>query len=304
MKKRLVITDLTRMQQGHVCFCGYDRQHACVRPILLHGIPETALVKDGQPVIFPFALVEFDFLSPRPEAPHTEDYFYISSSPVLIQRVANPQRVLDWSVFETVEDIFEQPVLTDFGFSVLDNQGPRSVGTLRPKSIHKISYDQSIERGAWDFRLNFYDSSDDYFRLKITDFNLALLYKQSEGSVPRSKRIGARNDQNAAGQGCLPADWIGTRLERIPRPLLFAAQRHPHLSGLFGGENVCGFLLAAHSVPFPGPFGRFIHLPKVLLTLTLPRSKTGPSPKEHPGKVGDGDSYEPTLKIRKPLSDF
>jgi hypothetical protein len=169
MKKRLVITDLTRMQQGHVCICGYDKEHACIRPILLHGIPETALVKDGKPIIFPFALVEFDFLSPRPEAPHTEDYFYISSSPVFIQRVTHPEKVLDWSVFETVVDIFEQPVLTDFGFSVMDCQGPRSVGTIRPKSIHKISYDQSIERGAWDFRLNFYDQSDGYFRLKITD---------------------------------------------------------------------------------------------------------------------------------------
>ena len=146
MKKRLVITDLTRMQQGHVCICGYDKEHVCVRPILLHGIPETSLVRDGKPIIFPFALVEFDFLSPRPEAPHTEDYFYISNSPVFIQRVANPQKVLDWSLFETVEDIFEQPVLTDFGFSVLDGQGPRSVGTIRPAKIEIIT-------SSWAFKM-------------------------------------------------------------------------------------------------------------------------------------------------------
>jgi hypothetical protein len=169
VKKRMVITDLTRMQQGHVCICGCDKEHACVRPILLHGIPEKSLIKDGRPVIFPFALVEFDFLSPRPEPPHTEDYFYISNSPVFIQRVANPQKVLDWSVFETVEDIFEQPVLSDAGFSVMDGQGPRSVGTIRPKNIHKISYELGSESGAWDFRLNFYDNSDRYYRLKITD---------------------------------------------------------------------------------------------------------------------------------------
>ncbi len=169
MKKRLVITDLTRMQQGHVCICGYDKAHACIRPILLSGIPEKSLVKDGKPVIFPFALVEFDFLSPRPEPPHTEDFFYISNSPVFIQRVANRQMVLDWSMFETVEDIFEQPVLTDTGFSVMDCQGPRSVGTIRPKDIHKFSYDRGIEKGAWDFRLNFSDNSGNDYRLKITD---------------------------------------------------------------------------------------------------------------------------------------
>ena len=184
MKKRLVITDLTRMQQGHVCICGYDKEHACIRPILLHGIPETALVRDGRPIIFPFALVEFDFLSPRPEAPHTEDYFYISSSPVFIQRVAHPEKVLEWSLFETVEDIFEQPVLTDFGFSVLDGLGPRSVGTVRPKTIHKISYDKGFEKGAWDFRLNFYDNSDSYYRLKITDLTWHYYANSNKNQFP------------------------------------------------------------------------------------------------------------------------
>ena len=190
MKKRLVITDLTRMQQGHVCICGYDKEHACVRPILLHGIPETSLVKDGQPIIFPFALVEFDFLSPRPEAPHTEDYFYISNSPVFIQRVANPQRVLDWSVFETVEDIFEQPVLTDFGFSVLDGQGPRSVGTIRPKAIENIIYENGLE-DAWDYRLEFTDSTGMHYRLKITDLTWHYYCNSLRGQVANAEACAA-----------------------------------------------------------------------------------------------------------------
>lgn len=168
VKRRLVITDLTRMQHGNVCICGYDKEHACIRPILLNGIPEKSLVKEGKPVIFPFALVEFDFLSPRPEAPHTEDYFYLSNSPVFIQRVANSQKVLDWSVFETVEDLFEQPVLTDVGFSVMDSQGPRSVGTIRPKTIQNIIYESGPD-GTWDYRIEFKDSSDASYRLKITD---------------------------------------------------------------------------------------------------------------------------------------
>ena len=184
MRTGLVITDLTRMQQGHVCICGYDKEHTCIRPILQHGISEKSLVKDGMPFVFPFALVEFDFLSPRPEPPHTEDYFFISCSPALIQRVTNPQKVLDWSVFETVEDIFEQPVLTDTGFSVMDCQGPRSVGTIRPKNIHKVSYDKGLEKGAWDFRLNFNDNSDNYYRLKITDLTWHYFSNSLRGQFP------------------------------------------------------------------------------------------------------------------------
>ena len=191
MKKRIVITDLTRMQQGHVCFCGYDKEHACIRPILLHGITEKSLVKDGKPVIFPFALVEFDFLSPRPEPPHTEDYFYISSSTAFVQRVANSQKVLDWSVFETVEDIFEQPVLTDSGFSVMDCQGPRSVGTIRPKSTQKIIYESGLE-GTWDYRIEFKDGSGASYRLKITDLTWHYFCNSQRGQFSTAESCAAQ----------------------------------------------------------------------------------------------------------------
>src|SRR5512139_1836862 len=82
----LVITDLTRMQQGRVCVAGYDQHQHPVRPVLPPpGISESALYKDGQPNIFPFALVEFDLQEADPQPPHTEDVFFMPDSPRLVR---------------------------------------------------------------------------------------------------------------------------------------------------------------------------------------------------------------------------
>jgi len=34
VKKSLVITDVTRMQEGRVCVAGYDNDGNCIRPVL------------------------------------------------------------------------------------------------------------------------------------------------------------------------------------------------------------------------------------------------------------------------------
>jgi hypothetical protein len=111
MKTKLVITDLTRMHYGRICIAGYNKDHCCVRPVLPPpGIPESALAQHGKPVIFPFALVEFNLLQPDPQPPHTEDYFFENESPRFVRRVENRLEVLRWSLFESVSAIFEQPI--------------------------------------------------------------------------------------------------------------------------------------------------------------------------------------------------
>jgi len=169
MKKKLVITDLTRMYRGTVCIAGYDSEHNCFRPTLPPpGIPEQTLVKDGRAVIFPFALVEFDLLEPTPKPPHTEDYRYNADSPCFIRQVQDRKTVLGWSLFEDVNALFDQPILTDPGFYVLDCQGPRSIGTILPRGIMKVIYEAG-EDSPWDYRLHFVDRSNSFYRLKITD---------------------------------------------------------------------------------------------------------------------------------------
>lgn len=171
MKTQLVITDLTRMQRGKVCIAGYDRSRACIRPVLPPpGIAESDLYQDGKPIIYPFALVELDLLQPLPEPPHTEDILYTPQGVSFIREVVSREQVLSWSLFDRVCDIFEQPIQGGLGFYVLDCQGPRSLGTIQPRSIEKVLYAPG-EQGAWDYRLIFTDADDVAYRLKITDLS-------------------------------------------------------------------------------------------------------------------------------------
>lgn len=169
MKTNLVITDLTRMYGGKVCIAGYDNAHRCIRPTLPPpGIPENALLQGDSPIIFPFALVEFDLLTPTPQPPHTEDQRYKTESPRFIRIVHDRKKVLSWSLFDSLSDIFEQPIHDDFGFYVMDCQGTRSLGTIHLQKIEKVIYEQGME-GTWDYRLRFTDGEGKHYRLKITD---------------------------------------------------------------------------------------------------------------------------------------
>lgn len=170
MKTQIVITDLTRMYRGMVCIAGYDKAHRCIRPVASPpGIPERSLVVAGRPIVFPFAIVELDLLQPTPNPPHTEDYRFDLKSLSFVPYVTDREKVLQWSVFENVGAIFEQPVHSDFGFYVMDCRGARSLGTIQPEAIVQVRYEPEREGDAWDYRIHFYDPNDDFYRLKITD---------------------------------------------------------------------------------------------------------------------------------------
>jgi len=171
MKTKLAITDLTRMQRGSVCIAGYDKDGICFRPILPPpGIKETSLFVDGQPIIFPFAVVEYDLTYPRPQPPHTEDHDYDATSIRFFRRVRaeNRERLLSLSLFESIESIFEQAIHDDWGYYVMDGVGPRSIGTVLPQDIAEVKYEKDTS-GKWDYRLRFVDGVGRNYRLKITD---------------------------------------------------------------------------------------------------------------------------------------
>ena len=93
MKKPLVITDLTRMQEGRVCIAGYDHDGNCIRPVLPPpGIHEHTLYAQGQPSVFPFAVVEYDLTHPQPQPPHTEDHRYDPTSVRFVERLDTERR--------------------------------------------------------------------------------------------------------------------------------------------------------------------------------------------------------------------
>jgi hypothetical protein len=169
MKTRMVITDLTRMYGGRVCIAGYDAQRRAIRPVLPPpGIPETSLYLEEKPIIFPFALIELDLLKPIPQPPHTEDHIYDIQSIAFIRELHRRKDVLEWSLFDSVSAIFKKPIHDDFGYYVMDCQGPRSLGTVRPCKILEAIYSSDEER-TWDYRLVLIDNEGKRYRLKITD---------------------------------------------------------------------------------------------------------------------------------------
>ena len=192
MKTLLVITDLTRMYHGHICIAGYDTKRNPVRPVNYpQGISEAAAVEGGRAVIYPFAVVECDLLQPAPVPPHTEDYQF---DPLSLRHVRpaldeKRQEILNWSLFPTVAELFGQPILHDHGQYVRQGQGPRSLGTIRPKAIGKLTY-QASEDGTWGYRILFRDAQD-WYNLKITDltFNYYATWLRGQGQEPQQVAV-------------------------------------------------------------------------------------------------------------------
>jgi hypothetical protein len=169
MKTRLIITDLTRMYYQNVCVAGYTKGHECIRPVSSSGgIPEAALYLDHKVILYPFSEIELDLLKPKGQSPHTEDWTLNPWSLRFIREVESREPVLEWSLYDSVQAIFEQEILTDPGYYVLDCQGPRSLGTLMPTKVLGVRYEPGSE-GNWDYRLAFTDQTGTTYRLKIVD---------------------------------------------------------------------------------------------------------------------------------------
>jgi len=171
MKTQLVITDVTRMQEGRVCVAGYDKDLKCIRPVLPpSGIQESTLYSKEKPIVFPFAIVEYDLLQPTPQPPHTEDIRYDPTSVRFIKRLEESRRqnALVKTLFPSVQALFQVPIHSDVGHYIMDGSGPRSLGTIQPRRIIKAIYEQSLE-GKWKYRIGFVDSDETTYWLTVTD---------------------------------------------------------------------------------------------------------------------------------------
>lgn len=169
MNQELVITDLTRMYGGHVCVAGYAHSGQCVR-LSSPRLHELDIAAHGKPIVFPAAVVECDVIENQPDPPHTEDYSFDPYSLRLIRRLEGPawQATLDRLLFDSVSQIFEQPICNEHGHYIADGVGIRSVGTIRPRGISKATYSADAD-GTWSYRLGFYDHAGQFYQLKITD---------------------------------------------------------------------------------------------------------------------------------------
>lgn len=171
MKTKLTITDLTRMQEQRVCVAGYDEQGRCVRPVLPPpGILECSLYAAGKPFVFPFAVVEYELIQETPLPPHTEDALF---DPASVRGCGSldggaAQDLLRHSLSGSVAALFEQPILADGGFYVMDGGGPRSLGTVQPQGPVEALF-QVEAAGALKPRLRFTDGAGATYKLAVTD---------------------------------------------------------------------------------------------------------------------------------------
>ncbi len=250
MKTELVITDVTRMQEGRVCIAGYDRKKKCVRPTLPPpGIHETSLYSKAKAMVFPFAVVEFDLLEPVPQPPHTEDWRYDPKSVRFVKKLAEDERLetLKRLCGAKVADIFGTRIFSDYGWYVLEGKGERSLGTICPSQVLEVIYEKVD--GEWKYRLRFTDVEEIY-RLTVTD--LAWRYccdaEQRSGKPPEKiadeflsqlnagqtfLRIGlARGWSKFPGRCYLQITWLGEH-SQILRP-----NNTQHLQGF---HNLGGF---------------------------------------------------------------
>lgn len=171
MRTILAITDVTRMREGRVCIAGYDAKGACIRPVLPHpGLHERSLYSGSRPVVFPFAVISLNLLEPLPQPPHTEDHNFEPKSIRLIDQLDDKYKraELTRTLFPTVKDIFEVPILTEPGRYILDGHGPRSLGTVRARFVRGTIHEQTPE-GKWKYRIGFVDNGETTFWLSVTD---------------------------------------------------------------------------------------------------------------------------------------
>jgi hypothetical protein len=191
MKTSLVITDVTRMQEGRVCIAGYDKSGKCVRPVLPPpGIHERTLYSQGRPLVFPFAVVEYDLLQTTPQPPHTEDCRYDPRSVRFVERLdeKRKQEILTQTLFQSVKALFEVPVHSDYGYYIMEGQGPRSLGTVRPQQVIQTIHELSPE-GKWNYRLVFIDGDGVTYRLTVTDLAWRYYYDHQRQSGHEPKKI-------------------------------------------------------------------------------------------------------------------
>lgn len=166
MKKRLVITDLTRMRDERVCIFGIDKEGNGIRPVLPSGVDENYVIKND---IKPFNEIEFDLISlSKLRPPHTEDWMIMQRyKPRFIRRISSDEQkdILEKTEDNSVKEIFGAEI-HECRY-VNEGEGDRSIGTVKAENIEFIDYLPNEER-KFNYKMRFSDQ-DDCYDLPITD---------------------------------------------------------------------------------------------------------------------------------------
>jgi len=175
MKRRVAITDLTRMREGRVCLAGYYRDESgalrCVRPLFREGDLTEGWLTDGTSVVVrPFAIVELDLRQHWPDSPHTEDWYVDPAHRVRCGMLSadGRQRLLAAIVDPDVVGIFGAPIHREPGWYVKATEGHRSLGTVEPDEI-EVLHGPKPSGDGWGYRIAFADKTGAHYRLSVSD---------------------------------------------------------------------------------------------------------------------------------------
>ena len=173
MRRRFVVTDVTRMGGSNVCVAGQFEDGTPVRPVFGPGadLTEGWLCDRGRVVVRPFALVELDFQRSRPQPPHTEDWTVdrlYRRQIRLLQEAERRSWLADRDDGE-LERVFGTKVRQEPGWYVISDTGTRSLATFRPDAVLGLeSHDRPDRPGVWETRLRF-ALGDRFYALAVTD---------------------------------------------------------------------------------------------------------------------------------------
>jgi len=171
MKEKLIITDVTRMSGDRVCVGGITMNFECRRPVFTSSqISENWLYDDEleKCIVFPFEVVELDFLQHKPVPPHTEDWLIDPNYKQRVGTVTNSLEVLEQIAYPTVYKIFEARITKNNGYYIKKGNGVRSLGTVKANILDCYF---GFYFGRLDYRINFEDVSGREYKLRVTDLS-------------------------------------------------------------------------------------------------------------------------------------
>jgi hypothetical protein len=157
-RKRIIITGITRMNNGHVCVSGIDPQTwNFVRPVFPTGLDRDFLMHGTTQVVNHFNLVEIEFRGYKPDQTyHTEDWIINENfAPRFIRHLTN----------EEILSVVNRMSITNLNNAI--ERQDKSLFIVKAQSIGRI-WHEKYER--LKVLLNFVDADGNlYQRVPVTD---------------------------------------------------------------------------------------------------------------------------------------
>jgi hypothetical protein len=170
MRKTLIVTDVTRMRSPYVCVGCVDELGKNIRPVLNYGqLKEEWLYEDGMVIIRPFAKIALELVRSKPRPPHTEDWVMLPEVKAFKGQISEAAKLhlLTQILDPDVESIFGAEIQHGPGYHIKENEGKRSLGTVRAAKINFVRYEKN--EGVWGYRIGFTDEGGGFFSLAVTD---------------------------------------------------------------------------------------------------------------------------------------